>query len=97
MTLAELKKTLAAAAPPASFPVPLAALWWSARGDWETAHALVMNDESREAARVHAYLHRQEGDLANAGYWYRRAGVPAADGPLTAEWEKLAADLLGSM
>jgi hypothetical protein len=45
---------------------------------------------------VHAYLHRVEGELGNAGYWYRRAGKPAATGSLEAEWAAIAADLLGA-
>jgi hypothetical protein len=45
---------------------------------------------------VHAYLHRVEGDLGNAGYWYRQAGQPAAKDSLEAEWERIAATLLGS-
>ena len=47
------------------------------------------------AAHVHAYLHRVEGDLGNARYWYRRAGVAAASGELAAERLQLAAGLLG--
>jgi hypothetical protein len=43
---------------------------------------------------VHAHLHRQEGDLANAGYWYRRAGRPVSQQSLDAEWTALAAELL---
>jgi len=94
MTPAEFKQTCTNDAPPSGLSVPLAALWWSAKGDWEKAHALVMNDDSREAAWVHAHLHREEGDLSNAAYWYGRAGVPAAHGPLAAEWREIAAALL---
>ena len=47
-----------------------------------------------EAAWVHAYLHRVEGDLGNAGYWYRRAARPVAAGSLETEWERIASDLL---
>jgi hypothetical protein len=43
---------------------------------------------------VHAYLHRVEGDLDNAGYWYRQARRPAASGPLAAEWDAIAAALV---
>jgi len=53
-----------------------------------------MDDDGRDAAWVHAYLHRVEGDLANAGYWYRRAGKDAADGALDAEWTAIVAELL---
>jgi hypothetical protein len=45
---------------------------------------------------VHAYLHRVEGDLGNAGYWYRRAGRPVAEDTLDAEWERIASALLAS-
>ena len=56
----------------------LKALGLVASGDWNGAHALVQDDPSKEAAWVHAHLHRVEGDLDNAGYWYRRAGKPVA-------------------
>lgn len=63
------------------------------RGDWEGAHALVQDDPSPEAAWVHGHLHRVEGDLANAGYWYRRAGKPEARGDLAAERKAIRAAL----
>lgn len=56
-----------------------------AAGDWNAAHALVQDDPSPEAAWIHAYLHRLEGDLVNAGYWYRRAGRPVRTGDLEDE------------
>lgn len=73
-------------ADPASLTAPLAALWWSDRGDWDKAHRLVQDDPSAEGAWVHAYLHRVEGDLPNAGYWYRRAGRPVATSSTDDEW-----------
>ena len=63
----------------------LQALANAAAGDWDGAHALVQDDPSPEAAWVHAHLHRVEGDLANARYWYRRAGRPEASGDLGEE------------
>jgi hypothetical protein len=63
----------------------LLALWHAEKGEWDAAHRIVMTEDSREAAWVHACLHRQEGDLSNAGYWYRRAGQPVAEGPIEAE------------
>lgn len=57
----------------------------AATGDWEGAHALVQDDASSEAAWVHAHLHRIEGDVDNAAYWYRRAGKPIATGDLSEE------------
>jgi len=94
MTLDQFRETLAQASPPPSLSAPLAALWWVARGDWERAHALVMDESSREAAWVHAHLHRVEGDLDNAGYWYRRAGRRAETGAIEAEWQDIAGALL---
>jgi hypothetical protein len=94
MTFAEFKQSLAAARPPQALVPALDALWWAAKGDWDKAHKIVMDDEGRAAAWVHAYLHRVEGDLPNAQYWYRTAGQPAAGGPLEAEWAAIAAELL---
>lgn len=64
---------------------PNQALFFVAAGDWNAAHRLVQGDPSPEAAWIHAHLHRVEGDLANAGYWYRRAGRPVATGGLEEE------------
>lgn len=72
-------ESLKAAEPPSDFSTPLKALWHAAKDDWDTAHKLVQADESKEAAWVHAHLHRIEGDLDNAAYWYRRAGVPMCE------------------
>lgn len=94
MTPQEFEKTLGADAPPPGLHPLLLALWHEARGDWEAAHRIAQADEGPDAAWVHAYLHRAEGDLGNAGYWYRRAGRTAADGPLEAERRAIAAALL---
>ena len=82
------------AAPPPALAGPLVALWWDARGDWTRAHAAAQAGEDADSAWVHAHLHREEGDLANAGYWYRRAGRPPATGPLPEEWAAIAGALL---
>lgn len=84
----------AAAQCPAGLSLPLQALWHDARGDWATAHRTVMNAQSAAAAWVHAYLHREEGDLDNARYWYRKAKRPEATGELADEWAAIAAALL---
>ncbi|MBP0115634.1 MULTISPECIES: hypothetical protein [Bradyrhizobium] len=88
--------SLDGAVPAPSLNAPLRGLWWAAKGDWDRAHKIVQDESSREAAWVHAYLHRVEGDLGNAGYWYRQAGQPVAKDSLKAEWERIAATLLGS-
>ncbi len=88
--------SLDGAAPPPDLSAPLAALWWAAKGDWDQAHRIVQDESSREAAWVHAYLHRVEGDLGNAGYWYRQAGRPVATDSLEAEWQRIVDALGGS-
>ena len=72
----------------------LLALWQDARGDWAAAHESAQRDGTADGAWVHAYLHRREGDLGNAGYWYRRAGRPPPKCGPEAEWEQIAAELL---
>jgi hypothetical protein len=94
MTPAAFKRSLSNAVPPKALDPALHSLWWAQKGDWDKAHRIVMDEHSREAAWVHAYLHRAEGDIGNAGYWYRQARRPAADGDLAVEWEAIAAALL---
>jgi hypothetical protein len=74
---------------------PLVALERLEAGDWDGAHALVQDDPSPEAAWVHALLHRVEGDIPNARYWYRRAGRPERTGDLEEERAEIAATLSG--
>ena len=95
MTLDEFKATLSFERPPA-LAAPLVALWHDARGEWAEAHRIAQDVEDLNGAWVHAYLHRKEGDPANAGYWYRRARQPDATDALDAEWERIAATLLDS-
>lgn len=96
MDIDTFRRSTADAAPPAGLAAPLAGLWWAAKGDWEKAHAIVQAHDTPHAAWVHAYLHRVEGDLGNAGYWYRQAGQPAAKDSLETEWERIVSALLGS-
>ena len=94
MTTTDFKSSLSGAVPGPGVSPSLAALWWAAKGDWSKAHAIVQDEEGVDAAWVHAYLHRVEGDLGNAGYWYRQAGKPVAGGPLEAEWDQIVQALL---
>lgn len=97
MTPAEFKASLAKAEPPANLDRALRALWWDAKGDWNAAHEQVQRDEGNPACDwVHAYLHRKEGDAANAGYWYRSAGRPIGKGAHDHEWEAILRDLIGA-
>ncbi len=78
---------------PASLPLAAQALWWDAQGDWDRAHACAQEQDDAAGAAVHAYLHRKEGDLANAGYWYARAGRPVFAGTLGEEWAALSKEI----
>jgi hypothetical protein len=94
MNLREFEASAERIEPPAGVSQELIALWYERRGDWDRAHTIVQEISTTDASWVHAYLHRKEGDLANAGYWYRRAGrqLPAVE--LTTEWKEIAAALL---
>ena len=50
----DFQQTTAGVVPPEGVTPPLHALWWAAKGDWEKAHTIVMNDEGAEAAWLKA-------------------------------------------
>ncbi|MGO9338807.1 MAG: hypothetical protein ACLPY1_15005 [Terracidiphilus sp.] len=95
MTSEEMRASLSAEEPPTGLTVPLAALWWDAKGDWARAHGLVDELETAEGMAVHAYLHRKEGQAWNANYWYQRAGRRFYRETLEAEWTALVEGLTG--
>jgi len=74
MDIGEFRGALQQSEPPAGLSLALQTLWWDARGDWTRAHECAQLDEGKTGSSVHAYLHRKEGDLSNARYWYNRAG-----------------------
>lgn len=94
MDLTAFKASTEADEPPKALKGPALALWHAHKGNWHKAHEIVQDDNSEDAAWVHAHLHRVEGDHANAGYWYRRAGKAIADNPLSEEWDEAARDIL---
>ncbi|MCC7047790.1 MAG: hypothetical protein IT562_13840 [Alphaproteobacteria bacterium] len=94
MDAKQFRASTGKAAPPAGLSDALQALWWDAKGDWAKAHAHAQAQDDRVGAWVHAYLHRKEGDLSNAGYWYRQAGKKRPDGTLDDEWDRMAGALL---
>src|SRR5262245_30131170 len=96
MTLDSFKRAIREATPPDELSPALAGLWWAAKGDWNRGHWTVHDDPSRDAAWVDAHLHRVDGYLGNANYWYRKAGRPAASEPLEVEWDAIASALLSS-
>ena len=94
MDIAAFTKTLSETHPPVSLPVHLTALWFDAKGDWNAAHDLINDLEDKQSAWVHAYLHRKEGDIGNADYWYRRAGKKRPSTTLKEEWDHITETLL---
>jgi hypothetical protein len=94
VTLSAFKRRLASKEPPVGLSPALAALWWAGKDEWNKAHEIVMNRDDPDCTWVHAYLHRVEGDLGNARYWYRHADRSPASGDLAAEWTAIAATLL---
>ena len=89
MNLDSFKESTAADEPPAQASVYLKALWYDAKDDWEEAHRLIQDLPDKNAAWIHAYLHRKEGDLSNADYWYRTAVKPRPALSLQEEWKQL--------
>jgi len=96
MTLTQFRDSVKHEAPPTDLSLALQGLWWDAKGDWAKAHESAQQDEGPEGSWVHAYLHRKENDATNAGYWYGRAGKPAARKSQEEEWAEIAAALLPS-
>jgi hypothetical protein len=95
MTIDMFRGSVAAEAPPTGVGPALEALWWVRRGDWARAHHCVQQHEGQpDCDLVHAHLHRQEGDMGNAGGWYRRAGRPVSSLSLEQEWDALASEML---
>ncbi len=94
ITFDQFTRSLRADQPPTELDAPVAGLWWDAKGDWDRAHACVDACKDGAGMHVHAYLHRKEGDLGNAAYWYRRAGRTAPEMSLADERELLLRELL---
>jgi hypothetical protein len=94
MTIGEFTASLAGATVPSQLSAPLRALWQDARGNWDEAHAIAQDVDDADGAWVHAYLHRKEGDIGNASYWYGRAGKSPATDALDDEWRRIVSALL---
>ena len=97
MTAMDLARSAASdATPPAGISTAARALWFARAGQWDAAHDLCQEITGSAGSWIHAYVHREEGDLSNAAYWYSRAGkpVPAAAVSLADEWMEIAGELI---
>jgi len=89
MTLEEFKLSLSSNKPPEPVSDYLKALWYDAKDDWEKSHNIIQDLNTKTGSWIHAYLHRKEGDIANADYWYSRAGKQRPSFSLEKEWEEI--------
>jgi len=96
MTFDEYRASIKSARPASELSETLTSLWWDKKGDWDRAHAIAQEIPTTPGSAVHAYLHRKEGVLWNADYWYARAGRMRPDIPLEEEWQQLVAEMLAS-
>jgi len=87
------RSSLSQPEPPKDFSEQQKALWFAGKGDWHKAHSIVQDLNDPVSYHIHAFLHRQEGDNANAGYWYHKAGVSMPDISLDEEWEEIISGL----
>jgi hypothetical protein len=94
MRFEEFQASLKGASPPETLSGLAQAMWWDGKGDWTRAHEMAQGAETPEAAWVHAYLHRKEGNAENAIYWYQQAGKPHSQLSFDAEWAEISRALL---
>ena len=96
MTLQEFKASIRNPIPPKTLSKNLLALWHDSNNNWDEAHNIVQATSGFDGDWIHAYLHRKEGDLSNASYWYAKVGKTRPNISLTEEWEELANYLLAN-
>jgi hypothetical protein len=94
MDYRQFLKTIDRADPPAGLSQLLRSLWWDKKGDWDKAHSIAQEIPTVQGSVVHAYLHREEGVIWNADYWYSRAGRQRPKIPLQEEWTLLVEEML---
>ena len=94
MDFKQFQESLSNARPPSKVSDHLRALWYDAKGDWQQSHNTIQDIDDTNAAWIHAYLHRKEGDIGNAEYWYNRAGKKRPPVSLQQEWEIIAKELI---
>ena len=87
-------ESIAKQEPSPELPETLTSLWWDKKGDWDLAHSIAQDIPTVQGSAVHAYLHREEGVIWNADYWYSRAGRVRPDISLEEEWRLLVEEML---
>ena len=95
MNFEEYLKCIANQSPPSQLSETLTSLWWDKKGNWDTAHTIAQDIPTTEGSAIHAYLHREEGVLWNADYWYTRAGRKRPSISLEEEWKLLVQEMIG--
>ena len=93
MQLDEFMQSIKEETPPEGLSEPLQAMWHARKGNWDKAHNIAQSISTELGSWIHAYLHRVEGDLSNAGYWYRKGNQP----PHTGSTEMEADDIVNSI
>ena len=94
MDSAEFLNTVENKKPPTGLPMTLQSLWWDKKGDWQRAHSIAQTIPTLQGSAIHAYLHREEGVMWNADYWYSRAGRTRPSFSLDREWQELVEEML---
>ena len=94
MNLESFIASVVADDPPAGLSPYLLSLWYDAKGDWNKAHDIIQDEENKNGSWIHAYLHRKEGDIWNADYWYRKAGKTRPAHSLDDEWKEIVSGML---
>lgn len=97
MDLDAFKATFEQDQPPKSWPPTLQSLWYDGKDNWHDAHEIAQDIPGSAGAWIHAYLHRKEGDLWNADYWYRQAGKKRPDKSLSDEWSAMVEYFLSNL
>lgn len=93
-TYEEFLDSLNQSSPPKEMSTQLMALWYDAKNDWNKAHEYVDGPTDPTSHWIHAYLHRKEGDLNNADFWYKKADRSRPDLSLEEEWTLIAKKLI---
>jgi hypothetical protein len=89
LSVDEFKASFSLSEPAEGLTLQEKALWFAGKSDWDTAHQIVQDMNDKFSSRIHAFLHRQEGDISNARYWYNKAGANMPALSIDEEWEEL--------